>query len=485
MRKERMMLSNDFLMEEDRYKLYLLQYLELNKSFYCSIEQISDLLELSRYKVEKYLNELKDDLREQALPGEIEVIESGEIRISELSHMIVKKMRLFFIEKSRSFQIFHQYVTKEKSLDLQIEELHLSRSSTYRLYKKLKILLKEEGIQIRKNQLVGSEFVIRSFLLNVYYEIFNGLHNPFDEIIQNQTKELIHYLYHYLNLSLPKTQEHKLLFFISIWLIRIKNGHCIDEVFIEYQDNSLTRYLYKWLNNHTELTKENQQKEIAGLLLFLQTIEVVLDPPICFVERKEDQQARKLADDFLQHLANHSVFTFSYLIQNNKLNLGLLTINRRWLIYHFRETTFVTKVQRRYFQEINPKLDRIIQQFIEKVDRQELFHTELEKNKLYYDYLFFLMGEISVEELEDPVFVCIDFSHGSNYNQYIQKILSSLQSMNICYEQKLSAKTQIYLSDFLINKLPCHQMIWRRPPTPEDWSEFGQLLLDVKGEGNE
>jgi len=53
--------------------------------------------------------------------------------------------------------------------------------------------------------------------------------------------------------------------------------------------------------------------------------------------------------------------------------------------------------------------------------------------------------------------------------------------MNICYEEKLSTKTQIYLSDFLIETLPCHQMIWKRPPTPEDWSEFGHLLLTVKG----
>lgn len=475
------MLSNDLLMESDRYKFYLLQYLELNKSFYCSVEQISDLLEISRYRLEKYLQELMDELKRQTLPGEIKVMENGEIQISDLSHATVKKMRLFFIEKSQSFQIFHQYVTKEKSLDTQIEELHLSRSSTYRLYKKLKIQLQDEGIRIRKNKLVGSEFVIRSFLLDIYYEIFNGLKNPFDETIQNQTKELIHYLIYHLNFSLPKTQEHKLLFFISVWLIRIRNGHYVNEVFIEYQDNSLTDYLDRWIGSYAEMTEEERRKEISGLLLFLQTIEVVLDSPIYFVDRIENRQAQKVTTDFLQYLADHSAFTMSGLMKNQKLHSGLLEINRRWLIYHFRETTFVTKVQRQYFQEINPELDRIIQGFIEKIDEQNMLLTEQEKNKLYYDYLFFLMGEISVKQLEEPVFVCIDFSHGSNYNQYIQTMLSSLQSMNICYEQKLSTKTQIYLSDFLIDKLPCHQIIWRRPPTPEDWSEFGQMLLNVKG----
>lgn len=124
----------------------------------------------------------------------------------------------------------------------------------------------------------------------------------------------------------------------------------------------------------------------------------------------------------------------------------------------------------------------MIQAFIEKIGQRGLFHSHQERNKLYYDYLFFLITQISVEELEEPVFICIDFSHGSSYNAYIQMMLRSLQSMNICYENKLSTKTQIYLSDFLIDNLPCLQMIWKRPPTPDDWAEFGHLLIKVKGD---
>ncbi len=100
---------------------------------------------------------------------------------------------------------------------------------------------------------------------------------------------------------------------------------------------------------------------------------------------------------------------------------------------------------------------------------------------MYYDYLFFLITQIAVEKLKDPVFICIDFSHSSIYKKYIQTMLSSLQSMNICYEEKLSTKTQIYLSDFFIDTLPCYQVVWKRPPTPEDWSDFSHLLLTVKG----
>ncbi|MFC0278012.1 helix-turn-helix domain-containing protein [Enterococcus devriesei] len=475
------MQANDLLMEDDRYKWYLLQYLELNKTAYSSVEQIGDLLEISRYKVEKYIQELQIELKEVTDETLIEIQDTGKITVQRLNHAIVKKMRLLLIERSISYQIFHRYVTKETSLDKQIEELHLSRSSTYRLYKKLKEQLADEGFQLKKNQLSGSELKIRSFLFGIYYEIFNGLANPFDEEIQQQSKELFRYLIHHLNLSIPKTKEHKLIYFISIALLRMRKGHVIDEVFIEYTENDATHYLVKWLKQHYDFTAEEQQKEIAALLLFCHLSEIPLEQKLTFLDHPSNQQAAELTTTFFKYLAEHSNFGFDALRQNWSLGEGLLRINQKWLIYHLRETTFVTKIQRRYFQEINPKLDQMIQDFIEEMIPHGLFQSDQERNKLYYDYLFFLITQISVEELEKPIFICIDFSHGNSYNDYIRTMLRSLQSMNISYEEKLTNRTQIYLSDFLIDTLPCQQMIWKRPPTPEDWAEFGHLLLTVKG----
>lgn len=338
-----------------------------------------------------------------------------------------------------------------------------------------------EGFQLKKNQLVGDEMAIRSFLFGLYYEMFNGLMSPFEKDIQQQAKEVLRYLEHYLNLSLPKTKEHKLLFFLSVAMIRLENKHVIDEALIEYKVNESTEYLTKWLEGHYTLTPTETKREIAALLLFCQMMEINLKQELTFNEKPEVQQAEELVEEFFKYLVKHSRFELRQLTEDDSLAAGLLRINRKWLIYHFRETTFVTKIQRRYFQEINPKLDELIQDFIEKIAQRGLFHSDQERNKLYYDYLFFLMTKISVDELEDPVYICIDFSHGDSYNEYIQTMLSSLQSMNICYEEKLSTKTQIYLSDFLIDMLPCHQIIWKRPPTPEDWAEFGHLLLTVKG----
>ncbi|MGC6768117.1 helix-turn-helix domain-containing protein [Enterococcus sp. LJL51] len=479
------MILNDLLMEDDRYKWYILQYLELNKSFYCSLDQICDLLEISRYKIEKYIHELKEEMNNAQFTDIIDLMDTGEIVVHDLSHKTVKKMRVLFIERSLSFQIFHRYVTKEVSLDKQIEALHVSRSSTYRLYQKLKNQLSEENIQIKKNRLVGSEFGLRSFLFGIYYELFNGLKDPFPEEIKQLSRELFQHLVHYKNLVLPKTKEHKLRFMIELWLIRLSHGHFVSDAYISVGDSELVNYLSKWLNKHFSLEEGIMEKERTYLLLFLKTLYEELDEPITYLESKQEIEARQITEELLLFIAKNSSFEIDILLQDNDLTKGLLAINRKWLNYHFRESTFVTKVQRRYFQEINPKLDKMIQQFIQQIEQRQLFESAQEKNKLYYDYLFFLITKISVEKLEEAVYICIDFSHGKHYNDYIKMMLGSLQSAHIQYEERLSTRTQMYLSDFLIDKLPCHQIIWKRPPTPEDWAEFGKILLKVKGESYE
>ncbi len=85
------MQANGLLMDDDCYKWYLLQYLELNKNVYCSIDQLGDILEISRYKLEKYLLKVHEELKENQYDADIILLESGEIEVHNLTHAIVKK----------------------------------------------------------------------------------------------------------------------------------------------------------------------------------------------------------------------------------------------------------------------------------------------------------------------------------------------------------------------------------------------------------
>ncbi|EGO9471541.1 transcriptional regulator, partial [Enterococcus faecalis] len=39
----------------------------------------------------------------------------------------------------------------------------------------------------------------------------------------------------------------------------------------------------------------------------------------------------------------------------------------------------------------------------------------------------------------------------------------------------------IYISDFILENLNCHQVVWKNPPGPNEWKKFGDLVVSLKG----
>lgn len=471
---------NDLLMEEERYQLYILQILEARKSTFCSVDQICDLLELSKYKVEKNLEALQDTIKLVEEKSSIEIEPTGEIHLIGITNLLLKKIRLHYLEKSSYFFMFHNFITKELGVETQLEQLPVSRSLAYKYQKYVKRLLAEENFKLIKNQVVGSEFRLRSFAFGFYYEVFNGIRNPFPTEISKMAKEIIGFLVNYQNVSIPKTKEHKLMFFINVWLTRISHGHLVKEEYTRMKDNTLKEYLMRVMVTKFSITRQSCEKEISYFFLFLGLEEIDASSIEEYLNLENEKEIQQITTELLNLLAKQFKSDFQKLDNYPVIVDGLMMINRRWLVYHFRESSFILKVQLKYFQEVNPKFEQLVRMFIGNLD-DALFESTQEKNKLYYDYLFFLITKIPVEELEEPIHVCIDFSHGKSYNEYVRMMLSTLKSMHIVYEENISSRTQIYLSDFALEELICEQMIWKRPPTPDDWEEFGELLLKVRG----
>lgn len=49
-------------------------------------------------------------------------------------------------------------------------------------------------------------------------------------------------------------------------------------------------------------------------------------------------------------------------------------------------------------------------------------------------------------------------------------------------QHKITKQTDLFVSDFYINNLQCRQIIWKNPPTDEDWACLGDLFIQIKGE---
>lgn len=476
---------NDYLMKDECYKWFILQFMEQSRSTYFSVERLAELLGLSRYLVERYLIEVAQDLHTSGFPPGFEVAADGEIIIGGIDHELVKIMRLFYLQESLTYQELHFFLTQEKSIDDLLGQLPSSRSSLYRAQKAVRKLLLQDEIHLRKNRLEGDEFRLRSGLYGFYYDIYNGLDSPFGEEIKKIRQRLLARMLQYRQMSLSPSKEHQLILFLDIWLTRLHFGHTLDVVYVNVQADSFVGFLHRLLLEEFQLTVDQLSKEICYLYQFIDLLELDPQLQLDYLPGETDTLATTLAEELVAGLAQEMGEEGQQLVTqlHQQLMQGLTRINRRWLYYHTEEATFITKGENRYFQEINPVLNRVVMDQIKANHRRGLFYNEREQNKLYYDYLFFLVATIPVEQLESPIYICVDFSHGEAYNSYIRLMLSSLKSMHLCYEKKISAQTQIYLSDSICRKLNCRQVIWKRPPTPVDWGAFGDLLLEVKKRG--
>lgn len=470
------MLSEELLIERYRYEWVILKYIENYKNHYCTVSELSKILAISVYKVETYIDELNTHLYLISKDTEICIKKSGEISCANLDYVTVKKIRIKFIRICELFNILDNFFISEIPMKKQVGLLHSSQTASYVKFRHLKSLLNEENILIKKNRIIGEELNVRSIFFSTYYELFNGIENPFPKEIRQLTDKIIKQFSSQYLLIIPKTKEIKLTMFISIWFIRLKNKHFIQETYVDYGKNDFTKWLKKTLTMDFSISDKQIEKEIGYFLMFCH-FEIDNEK---FIKKFLTFDMHEEADKLTQKFISMFFDTFQYVIKDDFIENELTNIHIKWLVYRFKNQSFIVRGKFNYFQETNPAIDKFIRKFFLEIEKSVFFQSESEKNKLYYDYLFLLVTRLPMEEIEAPLNVCIDFSHGNNYNDYIKMMLQSLQSMNLIFEAKISNNTKLFLSDCAMDKLNCEQLIWKKPPTSNDWKELGELLVQLK-----
>ncbi|MGM0168073.1 hypothetical protein IGI39_003085 [Enterococcus sp. AZ135] len=470
------MLSDELLTDKYRYEWIIIKYLEDHKNYNCTITELSTILDISSYKVEVYIEEINTNLRMISKKSEIFIQNTGEIFCFNIDYIVVKKLRLKYVEICGLLGILNYFFIDEMPMKKQVEVLHSSRTVSYEKYRLLKTILKDENLAIRKNRIIGDELNARSIFFSTYYELFNGIGNPFPKKIHQSIVKIMQQLSAYYSLNIPKTKELKLTIFIGIWLIRLQNRHFIFDTYIECIETDFIKWLKKIIQTTYVVPEDVLKKEISYFIMFCH---FEIDDNI-FISKFLEFDMYKDAIWLTEKFSSLFYKTFKIHLLDESILNELNNIHMKWLVYHFRNQSFVIKGDFNYFQEINPNIDNFIKDFIVDLESIDLFQSDLEKNKLYYDYLFLLVTKIPMEKIEAPLNICIDFSHGSNYNNYIKMMLQSLQSMNIVYESRISINTKLFLTDCAMDKLNCEQLIWKRPPTSNDWRDLGDLLIKIK-----
>lgn len=469
---------NIFLDEEQRYKYYIVKLLELKQNMFLSQEQLMDTLGVSKYKIDRFLKDIEEDSELLNLKISIAIDPSGEITTRGFTNLVIKKFRLYYLEESKQYQILFELLTgSNQTAESIANKLFISRASIYNELRILKENLKIVGLKIKNLKIIGEEIMVRSFFFSLFNEFYSGLRKPFSNELNHKINEFKHVLLANKNIYPTRVQEYRLELFLGVSFMRIERKQLLIEPILDVSDRELYPYL-KLFTNTTSKYKSAQKVEIQNILFFCYTENLINEASEWKINLSVNADVEEISDQFLNQLEKVATLNSDYL---QLLRNELFRINRKWLYFHFKESTFIFDPQKSYFQEIYIKCDSLVRSYLDSAMLDNYFEYEEEKIKVYYDYLFLITTVIPTNLIEDVIYVCVDFSHGKFYNEFIQNSIESFKNLNIVFERKITNNTQIYVADFVLEDLVCQQVIWKNPPGPNEWKLFGDIIVDLKG----
>ena len=472
----------EVLMENnDRFKILILQYLDLNKQGHVHISKLYELTGLSKFKMEKLLEELKEDLLLMEENPRLHIDDEGVIELKKLNVAIIKKLRLRYLEQSVAFKMLDDLLVKQSSVDKFAKNNHLSKSQLYIKRKELKKFLSLYDIKLKGNRILGDELTVRNALFIIYFDVYNGMKFPFSVELYSIVNKLIIHYEQWLTFSLTHVDRVKLELIIVISLLRIKNSHHNSNKFFESND------LLEFFNLQLSMISGFLQTKPSQLMY---EVEYLLAYISLNIEGDTIQTIySKMQLSYFKDIDTFSLNTISKIISNLEKTASIDQAEKKRFIdeiYRSNRKKYLFDIERsnlkstRFFEETYPDISNIISESIEDELNKGNYNADFLSDQLFYDYILIIFSIFSITSLEKTVHVCVDFTMGKHYNQFIMNQLVGFRHFNIQIEDKLTNKTNIYISDCIIENLEIMQIIWKSPPTADDWEEFGHKVIEVK-----
>ena len=459
-----------------------------------SIELLVELLGISKFKVTKYIQELSEDMADSYEVVDISSFSQGELNDLFVSARTIRSLRLLYIQKSKIFMLFNEMLYGQISLSQFSTKYYISRSKANSLRSELGNLLREFSIKIQDGIFVGDEGQLRRIAFEVYYFYFNGTKVPFPKKIIELKNSLKKELGKLVDLDLVLTKTIKIDLFLSILSIRISRGNFL----FEHSSLALEGNLSESYNLEKEAFKDDLLSIVEGkskkeALIELDYIFLFLVSEEClsltnkFVINLTKKELLKVSNQFVKETFLNLDFNVN--VTNVKKVKLRKKLRRSFTLIHFQRAysfhpifTFNTDHQISYFKEAYPQFHKLVSKFLQIDELKKIISIrESDKAGLYYDYMFALISCIPFSFLNDKVYICVDFSRGDAYTEYISENIRAFRHLNVVIQSKIGHDTQLFVSDFMIENNRLEQIIWKSPPTDDDWAILGDAIVSVKG----
>lgn len=474
---------NDYLLEGDRYKLYILEFIEASSTTEVSIDSLCEFLGLSKFKTQNYIEQLSNDVQSHAPQTTIFLTESNVFYWENVNLEMIRLQRLYYIKKSPIFLLLHETIQSDFLMEEFANKHFISESIAYKTKQKLNTILKEQNISIKQKKLVGSELEIRAYLFELYYYFFNGFEFPFSDRVFSIVKESITHIVGLNTSNLSLTQQIKLELFLAIQQIRINDNQELNSD-ISYSTNLFSSEIFSEIEHFYTKTYFLMGNPLHFEIHYLEAI--LSSNDFAATESFDQTMTVPLSHAFLLHIKETVSFIPPFVfseesVEWNQIRKDVDKIHLLLELKHFAASSFISSEQIYYFEENYPIFHRLSKIFVDEIVTKNFPNLADEKKiSLYYDYLFVLIRYLPIKFVDTPTWICVDFSNGENYTNFIASSIRSFRDLNIEIQKIPDEKTAVFVSDFSIAQLNCAQIIWKNPPSANDWKIFANTVISHK-----
>lgn len=473
-----------FLKEDERIKLSIIRYLDGRPEAFIKVSFFCEVLGIKSTKLLKLLDELENELKE--CNGNPKITKKGlYIEGNNLSLQLIKEVQLNYLQSSSTYLYFKDLLKEKVTPQIFGKKYFFSDGSGFAKQKSLRKFFSNYDINVKNGFLIGSELKIRNLYFSFFYEVYEGIASPFSKDTQHFVDEFIQVLTNMFDLDISYLNKIKLKLLIGISISRIQNNCYLSEkedYFVFNDSNKVWDIIYKFIKKRL-IVKESESlfREFKYILGFIK------------YDCMEDINILIKADifknfDYISELISESILLKIKLKENKRAELfknQIKEINRSHKIFDFILYAFSSKTQLQLIRNAYLYLSTAISTTLEEYKDQLQLSNFTAENQLFYKYIYLTKSLYLPSDLQQPVYVYIDFSLGELYTQYISEEVKNMKDLNIHIQKNMSTETDVYLTDCISYKSGVKTIIWKANPTTEDWRKLRKLIILIYNHKND
>ncbi|MGX7418076.1 helix-turn-helix domain-containing protein [Carnobacterium gallinarum] len=472
---------HSFLSKTDIRKLLLITTIEENFQQKVSIADIKKRMDVSEFILFSTFEELKQDIESYQLSDDIHIEKSNQtFKLKKNISFSTEVLKNIYVKNSLGFQIIQDVFEETFTNSSEYAKLfYTSRTKVYNKVNQLKATLEELGIKLSSRfKLAGDEVAIRVYMSNLYTYVYGNDYYPFSTNFKKQVLHFVKNVEEKTGIYLTQASKIKLLYFVSICQIRTENKKNI-KIKPMMERYSEDKYLNKIIKEAHHLSFNEKINQYDADLL-VQFIKGLNEFPLVVEQMEPDLFTKFFITEFQTYFGEIEDESLSEDLTN-----GLMKIHYPILTFKRMQTELDVLVQARFVEENYPEVLEFCHYLIAKAAKSKKLQLVTQNDiHLLNRYLFLLINLLPTSFFSIPIKVCIDFTLGENYNNFIYRNIQTFDFINIEISNQLTDDIDILLCDYTLNDMrdKLKVIVWSAPPTAGDWAVFGKCIAKARND---